>query len=98
MAFRKERPLAGVAPVLRLEVKDHPINFRIDDLRRPEEADVARFAVIAGWQLENGLPRGIRDVAEELGDRQLSRVTERVPATGIGANDYIQTDGLAHCT
>ena len=98
MAFGKIGPLSGVAAVLSLEVQDHPIDFRIDDLRRPKEADVARFTVIAGWQLKHGLPRWIRDVAEELGDGQLSRVAERVPPTGVGANDHIQANGLAHCT
>jgi len=97
MAFGKIRPLAGVAPVLCLEVKDQPIDFHVDDFRRPEEADVASFAVITGWQLEGCFPRWIRDRAEELGDGQLSRVTECVPATGVGANDHIQANGLAHC-
>ena len=44
------------------------------------------------------LPRWIRDRAQELGDGQLSRVTERVSSAGIGANDHIEANGLAHCT
>jgi len=94
MAIGEVLALAGVAPIMGLEVQDHPVDLRIDDLGRPEEPDVTRLAVIAGTDLQRCLPRWVRDCAEELGDGQLPRVAERVAAPGIRSNYDIQADSL----
>ena len=96
MALDEIRPLAAVAPILGLEVEDHPIDLRIDDLCGPEKCDVTGLAMISGRDLQRGLPRWIGNSAHELGDGQLSSVTERVSTPRICAHHNVQADGFAH--
>ena len=87
--------LAIGPPVLRLEVRRHPLDLGGPDLLRSQQNEVDRLPVLTDQQLDVWLPNGVRLPAQPLDERELPRVAERWRRAGIGPNHGVETDGPA---